>query len=495
MAFQLRPTKRVRREVRQLARERLDIALALLEGLEEASAAEIEEHVHEVRKRCKEVRGLARLVRPSIGDEFDVFNALVRDAATELSSIRDAHAVLATFDHLRAMPHDDDAAFARVRSGQAELAREATEGLRSGDARIDRAHDQLVEARAGVDRWKLPKGFDAIAGGLRDTYRRGSKGFGRARRKPSDEGIHEWRKAVKQLWYQVRLLEPAAPSVLGPLRNSLDDLSEALGDDHDLAVLIERLDADPDRFGGEEAIALVRTETRKQQDELRDGAFRMGATIYAEPPEAFVARIERYWTTTLERGPELPTGGIAELTADLEPAPAPSPNGSSGVEFERKFLVSVGRELPSGVLFRQGYAAIDGSLSVRVRDAGRNGCTLTVKAGRGAVRHEFEIPIAREAFDDLWERTAGRHISKTRSQVAIGAHLAEVDVFHEELDGLVIAEVEFEDEESLAAFEPPEWFGTEVTDDPRFSNASLAMNRLDPKLLRSPSPAWPDPTP
>ncbi|MGI9644145.1 MAG: CHAD domain-containing protein [Ilumatobacteraceae bacterium] len=494
MAFQLRPTKRIAREIRRLARERLDIALELLEGLEHASAEGIEENVHEVRKRCKEARGLARLVRPSIGKEFDVFNALVRDAATELSSIRDAHAVLATFDHLRAMPHEQDEAFDRVRSGQAELARAATEGLRSGDARIDRAHRLLRDARDGVARWKMPKGFAAISGGLTDTYRRGAKSFRRARRHPSDEGIHEWRKSVKQLWYQVRLLEPAAPSVLGPLRNTLDDLSEALGDDHDLAVLIERLDADPARFGGEEAIALVRSRTRQQQDELRDGAFRTGATVFAEKPEAFVARIQRYWNVFLDQGPELPTGGIAELTADLEPEPPPSPNGSSaGIEYERKFLVTTACDLPPGVLFRQGYAAIDGSLSVRVRDAGPNGCTLTVKSGRGAVRHEFEIQIARNAFDDLWDRTAGRRISKTRSLVPIGAHVAEVDVFHEELDGLVLAEVEFENEESLAVFEPPDWFGAEVTDDPRFSNASLAMNRLDPKLLRKPAAALPEP--
>jgi hypothetical protein len=95
----------------------------------------------------------------------------------------------------------------------------------------------------------------------------------------------------------------------------LDQLGEALGDDHDLAVLVERLAADPHRYGGAlhalKAIEIARAE----QAVLREPAFRLGATIYAEKPKAFVARIGSYWTATLREGPELATGGITELAA------------------------------------------------------------------------------------------------------------------------------------------------------------------------------------
>ena len=127
--------------------------------------------------------------------------------------------------------------------------------------------------------------------------------------------MHEWRKSVKNLWYQTRLLEPAAPSTLAPMIGSLDHLGEALGDDHDLAVLVERLAADPHRYGGAlhalKAIEIARAE----QAVLREPAFRLGATIYAEKPKAFVARIESYWTATVREGPELATGGITELAS------------------------------------------------------------------------------------------------------------------------------------------------------------------------------------
>jgi adenylate cyclase len=64
---------------------------------------------------------------------------------------------------------------------------------------------------------------------------------------------------------------------------------------------------------------------------------------------------------------------------------------------------------------------------------------------------------------------------KTRHRIPFGIHLIELDVFADELEGLVFAEVEFDSADALAAFEPPPWFGQEVTDDGRYTNASLAL--------------------
>jgi adenylate cyclase len=148
------------------------------------------------------------------------------------------------------------------------------------------------------------------------------------------------------------------------------------------------------------------------------------------------------------------------------------------VEIERKFLVG---ELPPGVersgssRIEQGYLAIaeDGT-EVRVRR--RDGAAvLTVKSGGGRTRLEEEIEIDAERFARLWPLTEGRRVEKTRHLIPAGPGLTiELDVYSGALAGLNVAEVEFGSEDAADGFEPPEWFGPEVTDDARFKNQRLA---------------------
>ena len=171
MAYVLDPGEAVRREVPRVAAERLDDAIEQLDAVL-AGSADIETAVHEVRKRCKETRGLARLAQPTLGDEFRPFDRIVRDAANQLSAMRDAHALLGTLDHLL-QAHGLDAQLRSVRDRQALLAAEATSAIEAGDERIVEARKLLVEARDRSHEWKLTGGFDAIAEGLTATYRRG----------------------------------------------------------------------------------------------------------------------------------------------------------------------------------------------------------------------------------------------------------------------------------------------------------------------------------
>ncbi len=473
------PDVAVRREVRRIATERLDDAIERLGDIDDPETA-----VHEARKRCKEVRGLARLIEPALGAQFRPFDRTVRDAANQLSSMRDAHAVLATFDALLAV-HDLDNELRSVRDHQAAVASDATAAVRAGDERIDSARALLVEARDRARRWRVHEGFATLGDGLEATYRRGRVDLRRARRQPTDEHVHEWRKSVKYLWYQMRLLREAAPSVVEPLIDQVDGLADALGDDHDLAVLVAHLDADPDLFGDPGAVDHARTIAREQQQVLRRGAFRTGAVVFAERAEAFSTRIADYWQIRVDDGPEVPAGGIPEPGSTATSASTSTSTSTSTVERERKFLVDSvpsDLDLSDHVDIRQGYLVTDAHdehASVRVRDAGREGCTLTVKAGHhGAERTELEWTIGREQFDAAWAHTTGRRITKRRHRIPLSGSVVELDVFGGELRGLVVAEVEFPDTDALDAFEPPPWFGREVTDDRRYANAALAVDGL-----------------
>jgi CYTH domain-containing protein/CHAD domain-containing protein len=471
VGYVIEPGRRTQREVRRVAAERLGDAIEHLDRvLADPEHADLETAVHEARKRCKASRGLARLVGPALGDGFRSFDRTVSEGANQLSMLRDAQAVLNTFDALLAARPDDDV-LRTVRHRQAVMSAEAAHSaVAVDDARISTARALLVEARDASQAWTIPRGFDTLESGLVATYRQGRSALRRVHNAPSDRRVHEWRKVVKYLWYQVQLLHDAAPSVLGPLENQLDALAEALGDDHDLSVLVELLDDRPDDYGTPGDVAHVRRLARAHQRELRTYSVRAGSTIYAEPDHAFVHRIARYWELTVELGPE-PRKGPHEQDPPSRPV----------VERERKFLVD---GLPDDVVpstevaLRQGYLAAGPYRSVRVRDAGPEGCTLTVKAGGGAERTEIELPIQRGEFDAAWPHTEGQRLEKIRKRIPFGEHVIELDVFGGDLDGLVMAEVEFDSVAAMESFEPPAWFGRDVTDDDGYTNASLALHGL-----------------
>lgn len=150
-------------------------------------------------------------------------------------------------------------------------------------------------------------------------------------------------------------------------------------------------------------------------------------------------------------------------------------------EIECKYRVmQLPASLGTGRVLRQGYVAIEHPVSVRVREDAREGCLMTIKAGKGAVRREVELPIDRARFDTLWQLAGNRVIEKTRYEIDWQGHTIEVDVFHGRHEGLIVAEVEFDSLEALRAFRPPDWFGDDLTDDMRYTNVALATGAETP---------------
>jgi adenylate cyclase len=147
----------------------------------------------------------------------------------------------------------------------------------------------------------------------------------------------------------------------------------------------------------------------------------------------------------------------------------------SGMEVERKFLVPDPPDLDGTESdeIEQGYLAIGTDGEVRLRRKGDKHL-LTAKRGSGLSRDEAEIEFERNAFDRLWPLTEGRRLHKRRHVIPHGDRTIEVDVYEGDLEGLVVAEVEFGSEDEARRFEPPGWIGDEVTGDERYLNETLA---------------------
>lgn len=151
--------------------------------------------------------------------------------------------------------------------------------------------------------------------------------------------------------------------------------------------------------------------------------------------------------------------------------------GAAMFEIERKFLVVTTAFLDglSGVRLRQGYLARGEYATVRVREGGGS-AWLTIKGRSQGISRpelEYEMPVADACFCLAHLCGAGL-IDKTRYSIAHAGKSWEVDVFHGDNEGLVVAEIELGREDE--PFERPPWLGSEVSADRRYYNASLAMH-------------------
>jgi CHAD domain-containing protein len=271
-AFGLEQGETVPEGIRRIARGRIDHAI-------DALADPTEETVHEARKDMKKLRALLRLVRGEIGQKaYRRENAFFRDVARELAGVRDADVMLAT---LAALEERYDADVGPVRQA-VEAHRLRVAGGSRGRA-AEAATAMLREARDRVDEWSLERdGFAAVEEGLRRTYRAGRRAWRAAAREPSTENLHEWRKRVKDLWYHCSILEESWKPVMRALGDEAHELSDRLGDDHDLAVLLD--------FGAEGLEEPIAARRRELQEE----AFAYGARLYVDKPKAFVRRVEHW---------------------------------------------------------------------------------------------------------------------------------------------------------------------------------------------------------
>ena len=148
------------------------------------------------------------------------------------------------------------------------------------------------------------------------------------------------------------------------------------------------------------------------------------------------------------------------------------------MEVERKYLLAAppeGLDTHESGRLEQGYLALDpAGAEVRVRRKGAKHM-LTVKTGAGLARGEEEVALDAADFDRLWPLTEGRRVEKERFRLGGGGNGVELDVYRGALDGLVVAEIEFDSDKESEEFDPPAWLGREVTGDERFANQRLAV--------------------
>jgi CHAD domain-containing protein len=295
--YRLRPGETPSRGVGRIARGQLELTIELLQGEDGRGDPRGDgEAIHEARKALKRLRALLRVSRGSFGEKrYRRENVTLRDAGRELSGARDAQVLVATFDDLTARFAEELPPGGWSRFGEALAAKAKAAELPSGDPG-DNAHAGVVNAlsgaRARVATWPLAQngGPESLLDGLEQIYRRGRRATRVARDRPSTENLHELRKRAKDLWHATQLLRPVSPKRLKTLSRQAHRVSDLLGDDHDLAVLLGHARAQPELFGPGE-LELLATLIERRRKVLRRSALARAARLYRRKPGKLVRRL------------------------------------------------------------------------------------------------------------------------------------------------------------------------------------------------------------
>jgi CHAD domain-containing protein len=300
MSFEIKNKGKLGEQVQKAASRQLDRALSTLRRRSN-SARSRDAAVHNARKRLKEVRALLRLVREGLGEKpFRRENEALRDAARPLSELRDATALLEALEALQehyARTVNKDT-FKSARTGLRRRRTAIRDRVLIQGHALEKAAKGVKEVRSRANDWDLQRGsWQTLQSGLQRAYKKGHKAMTVSAGDTTDENLHEWRKRAKDIRYQLELLEPLWPEVMKATAAQAKNLTELLGDDHDLAVLRGLLDRELKETVPHEAAETLKGLIDSRRTELQHSAMALSEKLFAESPGQFVDRLRTYWKT------------------------------------------------------------------------------------------------------------------------------------------------------------------------------------------------------
>lgn len=315
MAFRFRLEEPIQKGFRRIGLEQIERARRQLSAhLDPAT------EIHEARKCMKRLRALLRLGREGLGEDiFKAENARFRDIAATLAPARDDHVLLQTIVRLESEASNAVRPAlvmlkAAVVDGRTPRSTDAEQSIASAMADLDRAQRRMKRLRIA------PDAFATLVLGLMKSYRRALKAFDAAYATGSDESFHEWRKGVQAHWRHMQLLSRLWPDLIEARVAAARELSQILGDDHDLAILRQALAALPDnRLEPGHARDIGRLIDTQQQG-LRAAAKPRGQKLFAESAKAHGRRMAAMWEAAVAIGRQDAKHKDADPVQRLHPA-------------------------------------------------------------------------------------------------------------------------------------------------------------------------------
>ena len=317
MAYRFKLDEKIRDGFHRIARDQIERAGADLSG-----PSELEHAVHETRKCLKRLRALLRLMRPGLSEKsFERENAALRDIAALLSETRDNHVLLLSITNLGAQKPDTPL----MNLKRLAVAQNGVHPAEEDPGRTAAALAGLRATQTRFDKLKIePANFSTLRHGMERTYGHARRAMNAAYKTGECEAFHELRKYIQQHWRHAQLLERAWPELMQAHAAAARELSQILGDDHDLAVLAGFLERAPKGEIGKMEARHIRKSIRERQGALRELARPRLQRLFADKPDEMGRRLESWWKASKrlkrETGPD-----PVPVASTSAAAPAPTP--------------------------------------------------------------------------------------------------------------------------------------------------------------------------
>ncbi len=320
MNFRLKLREPVAKGVRRIGLGQIDQAMAAL-AREDRDAG-----IHEARKCFKRVRALLDMSRPALSEKiYRCENRRFRDLGRVLAGPRDVHVMRQTLERLQQQRDLSEAGGvpsalrAWLETWRAQVKPDA------GGGRSSEAQAALADARDAFAGLHLRSdGIAPLVEGFQNIYADGRKTMRLAYRNGvEDEIFHEWRKHVQRHWRHLQLFRNAWPEEFAPRIDLASELSELIGVDHDLAVLIAFIRRNRAILGARGQVAALIRAAEAEQSMLRKTARPRGERLYALPPKAMAQMLETNWkvsrTLAKETRAERPTSNRQNVVTLAQP--------------------------------------------------------------------------------------------------------------------------------------------------------------------------------
>jgi CHAD domain-containing protein len=311
MAYRIKRKERVGKGIRRILREQLQRAIESArdrEGIQE-------ERVHDIRTRLRRSRAALELIDGKVGKTAKRTDRRLRNRGRKLARPRDVVVQAHTFRILgtrlsRELP-----------AGLLERMRDVGEQMRtkldekSVEKELRRTAKALRKVRRRLRKLPVKRGRRAIGKGITETYREARRALDAVHADPTPERFHDWRKQVKLLSNELKIVGRAVPELATRYLDKIEKLGEILGQVHDLDCAAATAERHPRWFGSEAECDAVRGLVAEHRVLLEREAFALAAGVFAGRPRDVRELVETGWATWRNKRAQKTEGVASEQAA------------------------------------------------------------------------------------------------------------------------------------------------------------------------------------